>query len=365
MSGHRRIITIVLLLGALALFVGLVARTLDGGSGAASANPGDIRTDSTAVPWLDAAVSPPYVRPVSPTPTIVPAGICATGDLEASFHFNQGAGGNWVYNLRVTSISSAPCSIPASYALTATSEDGPPVAATIPSGGGPITLRPGASAGAIITTPTEARCLESQGLSRGPLEPYYYGAVLEFQGMNWHFNLQTTGEKIYPYCGLHAGLLRPDPPPESPPPESNLQMNIVAPPTIRAGSTLVYTVELANRTGADVILDPCPTYVEGLEPITSPTAVPTASPADLSFAEKKRIALATETSRPSADPDARYQFAYSLNCAAASVVPASGSLQFAMQFVVPSDFPAGEAALTWNFVAVTGKNPYATVAVLR
>jgi hypothetical protein len=79
------------------------------------------------------------------------------------------------------------------------------------------------------------------------------------------------------------------------------------------GDAIHFTVTLANASGADISLDPCPTYTMYLVGDTSP--------------------------HPS----------WLLNCAAAGgVFEAGESLSFAMTFVVPSGTEPGENTLVWR-----------------
>ena len=78
---------------------------------------------------------------------------------------------------------------------------------------------------------------------------------------------------------------------------------------MRAGESLDYVVELANTGTADVTFDPCPAYAEALG----------GTRAD-----------------------------YRLNCAAAALIPAGGSVRFAMRLDVDADVPSGPAKLVWS-----------------
>jgi hypothetical protein len=100
------------------------------------------------------------------------------------------------------------------------------------------------------------------------------------------------------------------PPPEPPEPWPTLQARLHAvQATVHAGEPFDYIVELVNTGPADVTLDPCPAYTEGLG----------GSTAD-----------------------------YRLNCAAAPVIPAGGSVRFAMRLDVSTQVPTGLAKVGWS-----------------
>ena len=88
-----------------------------------------------------------------------------------------------------------------------------------------------------------------------------------------------------------------------------------------AGKVFEYTVTLSNPTYSDIKLEPCPSYTEALN------------------GQEQTLLL---------------------NCQYAPVIPAKGSVSFAMQIPVPADTPPGLAKLGWwlNFYggASTGLN---------
>ena len=80
---------------------------------------------------------------------------------------------------------------------------------------------------------------------------------------------QTTlelNEAINTFCGLDVSSFHPLPIPQSsapissPGPLSGLQVQMHAPTTATAGTTLSYTVTVSNPTDADIALDPCPRW---------------------------------------------------------------------------------------------------------
>ncbi len=93
-----------------------------------------------------------------------------------------------------------------------------------------------------------------------------------------------------------------------------------APATATRGSTFTYTVTLTNPTTVAIALSPCPSYTEGM-------------------------------SDNAGDQD---KATWLLNCQAAPQVPAGSSLTFAMQYTVPSSFPAGEVKWLWTLQVPDG-----------
>lgn len=88
------------------------------------------------------------------------------------------------------------------------------------------------------------------------------------------------------------------------------------PPSAQLGTTMLYSVTLTNSTSQPVSFSTCPSYTEHLsQPISSTT-----------------VRTTEET--------------YVLNCP--SIIPANGSLTFAMEMAVPSGWSAGSAKFLWN-----------------
>jgi hypothetical protein len=113
------------------------------------------------------------------------------------------------------------------------------------------------------------------------------------------------------------------------PPPSPLTAAITSPAAARAGTTLSYQVTLANPTAAPFSLDPCPSYVEYLG--------------------------------GSGGNVSRYFY---LNCAAASSIPAHGSVTFEMELAIPASMqPMTGAKLDWQVQGGTGPAQASILAV--
>jgi Domain of unknown function (DUF4232) len=118
-----------------------------------------------------------------------------------------------------------------------------------------------------------------------------------------------------------SGFGVPQPPEEAPPPSplDVLTATQTMPAAAAPGSTVDYTVTLANPTGRAVALSPCPSYEEFI-------------------------------GLPGAQVSASASYYY-LNCQAAPVIPAGGSVTFAMRIQVPDG--TGLAKFLWQLQATT------------
>ena len=115
-------------------------------------------------------------------------------------------------------------------------------------------------------------------------------------------------------CGIPPNL----PPTEVPYTPSPLTASIVAPPIVRIGDVLVYTVTLAKPIAITYRFDPCPVYAEYLTTFTG---------------EAPNQAF----------PTINY---YRLNCAVEGVA-AHSSVSYEMRLHVPPDQPLGDARFGW------------------
>jgi hypothetical protein len=119
-------------------------------------------------------------------------------------------------------------------------------------------------------------------------------------------------------CGLEVSMFgAPEPaPPSTRSPLNALTATVATPARFTAGATASYTVTLTNRTGAPVLLKPCPSYTEFLGVSTGPGKP--------GYVVRR----------------------YYLNCGAAQRVPAHRSITFMMRTPVPA--VAGLAKLDWQ-----------------
>ena len=112
-----------------------------------------------------------------------------------------------------------------------------------------------------------------------------------------------------------------------------LEAKLLSPPVVKAGSELVYTVELINVTAAQVSLEPCPVFTQ---------------------------LLSIEERVEPEDVDRLYRQTHRLSCAVRSVAP-RGAIRYQMRLPIPQGFPAGKAYVYW-FVE-DGEHPSAMSAV--
>jgi hypothetical protein len=130
-------------------------------------------------------------------------------------------------------------------------------------------------------------------------------------------------------CGLWMSELglprRYTQPRAAPGTAGTLRAHVRLPASIRAGTTLRYTVALSNPTAKTVTLRPCPGYTEAL--VTTLFI--------------------------------RHSFA--LNCAAVRAIAAHGSVRYAMRLAVPGRTEPGPAKIGWSLNTPTG--PFAADVV--
>jgi hypothetical protein len=112
-----------------------------------------------------------------------------------------------------------------------------------------------------------------------------------------------------------------------------LEAKLLAPPVVKAGAELVYTVELINVTAASVPLDQCPVFTQVLG-------------IDERF-EMDEI-------------DSLYHLTHRLNCSVNAIGP-RGAIRYQMKMPIPEGFPPGKTFVYW-FVE-EGQHPSAMTAV--
>lgn len=112
-----------------------------------------------------------------------------------------------------------------------------------------------------------------------------------------------------------------------------LEAKLLAPPVVKAGAELVYTVELINITAATVPLLPCPIFTH---------------------------LLSLEERVDEEDIDKLYRQTYRLNCSVNTIGP-RGALRYQMRLPIPQGFPAGKTFVYW-FIE-DGQHPSAMTAV--
>jgi len=264
-----------------------------------------------AVPWLDAPVAP-YTPPPpvasSPRPA---APACRGADLRLVGVDREGATGHTGNFVHVENAGPSRCTLSGSPELTGRTGAGTRV--PIPAEGGtffdqlyrgerPATIGPREQAALTIET-----SLSCDGGAPAGTTTFRRVQIRLADGTTF-----DVADRLDSSCPFRIGTWyrAVQPPPEPPAPWPTLDARLEGvPATVRAGQPLDYVVELANTGTADVTFDPCPAYAEVLG----------GARAD-----------------------------YRLNCAAAAVIPAGGSVRFAMRLDVGADVPSGPAKLVWS-----------------
>jgi hypothetical protein len=264
------------------------------------------------VPWLDAPVapySPPPPATSSPWPT---APACQGAHLRLAGVDREGATGHTGTFAHVQNTGRSRCSLSGSPQLTGLTGAGARV--RIPAEQGtffdyppqtqqrPATIDPNEQA--VLTIETSYSCAGG-----APASTTTYGRVQIRLPDGATFDV---ADRLDSSCPFRIGTwYRPvQPPPEPAEPWPTLQARLQGvPATVHAGAPFDYIVELANTGPADVTLGPCPAYAQAL---------------------------------------AGTRADYRLNCQARPVIPAGGSVRFAMRLDVRTDVPAGPAKMLWS-----------------
>jgi hypothetical protein len=118
-------------------------------------------------------------------------------------------------------------------------------------------------------------------------------------------------------CGLYVGQFGvPSPDPVYPtPPLAGATFKLELPASAQAGGQLEYVVDIVNPTDAEMALDPCPSYLQGL-----------------GGAGKTPLRL---------------------NCDVVHGVGAGQTVRFSMRIPVPADTPTGPTTVCWSVVDIT------------
>jgi hypothetical protein len=277
------------------------------------------------VPWISTPPSP-YQAP--PAPTRAPATNarpCAATDVAVTIVDGDGAGGHSIKYAVFRNVSSSTCVLKGYPRVVATEPGHPGVTATdgsfFPSGH-PANMRPGGVTQ--LGVETDITCMDR--VSGGPAGPTYHHLAITLPGGGTIRVDDPSGLDVG--CGVHLTrfFVRPADLPQPHDPLSDLQVSLEAPPSVAAGSTLVYVVDMTNPTDHAISLDRCPGYVE----------VAFGSPI-------KEV--------------------YELNCAPVRAIAAHRVVRFAMRLPIPADTPAGSLRLEWSLAAPFSVTTEAPVAV--
>jgi hypothetical protein len=264
------------------------------------------------VPWIDrpgsASLGSPL--PASPLPTAGPP--CAASDVAAAYNGAEGAAGSLILLFTFTNVSAKTCALRGTPQVVATEPGKRPVTAT-PANlftVVPVALSPGGHTH--IDMQTMRDCAANHA-GAGPVSTYH-ALVMSMPGGG----RVTVPAIVDVECGLYVGEFGVQPPdPVYPtPPLTGATFKLELQASVKAGEQLRYVVDIVNPTDADMVLDPCPSYLQ----------------------------------RGPGDPG---KTPLRLNCDDVHDVPAGETVRFAMQIPVPADTPTGPAQVCWTVVDIT------------
>lgn len=254
---------------------------------------------------------------------------CRVGQLRGRAGRGGPAGGTIYQQIKLINISNTPCTLsghPA--AVVGVRPDGQQVTLVKPSkeaaganliGPGPANVRPGRAAW--LTLASADAC---DARLNGEQDNY---STMRIALRNGHRIRVTFAHPINVICGLFAsGFGEPWRAVEPTSRWAVLTAHAHFPARLTPGSVLHYTVTLTNRSRHDLSLSPCPSYAEYLTPTQ---------------ALQKRVVER-----------------YFLNCQASPLIPARGSVTFAMQMRVPE--ATGPTKYGWQIQASNVGNGGAT-----
>ncbi|HVA86776.1 MAG TPA: ATP-binding cassette domain-containing protein [Candidatus Saccharimonadales bacterium] len=275
------------------------------------------------VPWVDRP-APSFVEP-TPSPDPTDARACRAADL--SVHLGQVGAGAGNINLPVEFVnrSGSTCVLNGYPTTSGLTSDG--ILAPLPVAQGsyfgdpgpPANIAPGESAALNISGADAC-----QAAQNGEHRSYPTLRI----GLPGGGSVDVPVGDFDTVCGVSVSRfgVPADVVPVPIPSPSPLTARITAPQMAAPGEAFAYTVTLTNPSGADYPLDPCPAYEE--------------------FVGSGPGSVWVATVRQSY-----------LNCAAATTIPAHGSVTFQMRLQLPADQPTGLAKFGWHLQGDAG--PYA------
>ena len=264
------------------------------------------------VPWRDAPVGPYRPAPPATVSSRPTAPACQGADLRLAGVDGEGATGHTGSFVHVQNTGRSRCTVAGYPELTGLTGAGARV--RIPAEHGtffdyppqtqqrPATIDPNEQA--VLTIETSLSCA---GGAPASTTTYRRVQIRLPDGTTF-----DVADRLDSSCPFRVGTwYRPvQPPPEPAEPWPTLQARLEGvPASVHAGAPLDYVVELANTGPADVTLAPCPAYAQAL---------------------------------------AGTRADYRLNCQAATVIAAGGSVRFAMRLHVGTDVPPGPAKMLWS-----------------
>jgi hypothetical protein len=265
-----------------------------------------------AVPWVDqpGQLFEPSPLPVHYRPENAPP--CTAAQVQASPGRPNGAAGYLVWSITFRNVSTTTCVL-RGYPSAVASEPGQPdVTGTHKDRwfGGFAThersgnMRPGGITGLLLVTTDNCPA----GQAHPNSQRIYHAVTVGIPGggqviLNGAFDVT---------CGLFTGPFAVHQPAQryTHSPLSGARVTLDLPSGAVAGTTMDYVAALTNPTGADMVLSPCPGYLQRIGPA-------------------KAAVL-------------------SLNCRAQPRIPAHQTVRFAMRLRVPAGTPTGPAELYWE-----------------
>ncbi len=269
-----------------------------------------------AVPWVDLpgrffmpSPLPAHWRPANARP-------CTAAQVRVSPNGRNGAGGHLFEYYAFRNVSRTTCILRGYPHVVATEPGKPGMTATHSrwfadeerSGN----MRPGGVTG--LSIETDFNC------------PARYAHPNEHPTLIYHtvtINIPGGGQVVINQafdvlCGLSTGRFAVPQPPQRYPhsPVTGARAALELPSGVIAGTTLDYVAAVTNPTGTDMVLTPCPGYLQGL-----------------GLAGKPVLAL---------------------NCRAQRRIPAHQTVRFAMRLRVPAGTPTGPATVYWQIAAIGG-----------
>jgi hypothetical protein len=275
-----------------------------------------------AVPWIDTPA--PRTRKL-PTPHHQPlatdAPPCSAGHVAARQNGRDGAGGHLGYYVELRNTGRAACLLEGYPIAVVASASGLPdvvgTDGTFFEGAATSNIAPGGSASLVVQA--DELCEVRPG--GGPVGPPYHRLRIDLPHGGGSVPVRLS-DGLDLTCGLHVSKFYVEQP--SPPvtidPLRVLKVSLDLPRTADRGTTLAYRVRLANPTGREVALDPCPGYLEALSGTAS--------------------SLGTQYVKAT----------YALNCAPVRTIAPRSSVWFTMQLDLPKDAPDGRYQVDWELV---------------
>jgi hypothetical protein len=280
------------------------------------------------VPWVDAP-APAFVEP-TPAPYPTDARPCRPEDLAVKV--GEGGAGLGNTNLPVSFVnkSGSACLLAGSPAIAGLTAAGTPVPLMAAEGSYFGDPGPKADMGPGGVTALNISGADACPAVLGGAHKVYPTLRISLPAGG---SIDIPGGGFDAVCGVSVSAfgVPADAPSAAWPPPSPLTAAIHAPATAAPGAVLEFTVTLANPTGADVALDPCPAYTEFV------------GSGDTTWVATIRD--------------------YYLNCATASTIPAGGTLTFAMRLALPANQPAGMAKFGWDIQGGAGPSANAPLEV--